>query len=58
MMNLAEGVLGQILTAVLHMALLMIQLEGLCGMLYPHTTMIWIEHENHQVLLKMMILAV
>ena len=40
MMNLAEDVLGQILTAVIHMALLVIQFEGLRETLYPHTIMI------------------
>ena len=42
MMNSLEGVLGQILTAVIHMILLVIQIESLHEMLYPHTTMIWI----------------
>ena len=44
MMNSAEGVLSQILTAVIHMTWLIIQFEGFCEMLYLHTTMIWTEH--------------
>ena len=44
MMNSAEGVLGQILTAVIHMTLLVIQFEGLHEMLYCHTIVIWTEH--------------
>ena len=43
MINSAEGVLGQLLTALVYMTLLEIQFEGLHEMLYPHTIMIWIE---------------
>ena len=45
MMSSTGGVLGQILTAVIHMALLVIQFDDLFETLYPHTTMIWIEHK-------------
>ena len=39
MMNSVEGVLGQILTAVIHTTLLVIQSEGLREMLYSHATL-------------------
>ena len=42
-MNSVDGVWGQILTAVIHMTLLVIQFKCPHEMLYPHTIMIWLD---------------